>query len=81
MQRTMPAFAAFLSSPPFASEAIDRPVVDKTGLQGNYLLSWRWTDDDDFRDEIEQQFGLKLEPAKAPLPALVIESIERPSKN
>jgi uncharacterized protein (TIGR03435 family) len=88
MRNTMPGFAAFLSGGgvigglgPASTPLIDRPVVDKTGLQGRYLLVLRWTDDDDFRGDIEQQFGLKLEPAKAPIPAIVIESIERPSKN
>ena len=80
-QRTMAEFAAFLSSSPLApSDAIDRPVVDKTGLEGRYLLVMRWTDDD-FRGDIEQQFGLKLEPGKAPLPAIVIEGVSKPSAN
>ncbi len=80
-QRTMAELAAFLSSSPLApSDAIDRPVVDKTGLEGRYLLVMRWTDDD-FRGDIEQQFGLKLEPGKAPLPAIVIEGISKPSAN
>ncbi len=59
---------------------LDRPVVDKTGLQGNYTFAMRWTGDD-FRGALEEQFGLKLEPGKAPLPAVSIESIQRPDAN
>lgn len=32
-------------------------------------------------EAVEQQAGLKLEPARAPMPVLVIDSIERPTEN
>lgn len=76
-RNTMQGFAAILSS--FTLD-VDRPVLDKTGLQGSYMFVMRWTDDD-FRNDLEQQFGLKLEPGKAPLPAIAIESIQRPDAN
>ncbi len=76
-RNTTQGFAAILSD--FSLE-LDRPVVDKTGLQGNYMFVMRWTDDD-FRGDLERQFGLRLEAQKAPLPTVVIESMEKPSPN
>ncbi len=76
-RNTTQEFAALLSS--FTLE-VDRPVVDQTGLQGNYMFVMRWTGDD-FRGALEEQFGLRLEPSKAPLPAVTVESIQRPDAN
>lgn len=76
-RNTTQGLAALLSDVPLD---LDRPVLDKTGLKGSYVFVMRWTDDD-FRSDFEQQFGLKLDPQKAPLPSLVIESIEKPSPN
>jgi uncharacterized protein (TIGR03435 family) len=79
-RNTMEGFAALLSSSvPLALGGLDRPVVDQTGLQGRYLLAWRRGDD--FKGALEEQFGLRLEPSKAPLPAVAIESIQRPDAN
>jgi uncharacterized protein (TIGR03435 family) len=75
---TTQGYAAFLSNSPLSDA--DRPVLDKTGLRGNYMFVMRWTGDD-FREAVEDQFGLKLEPSKAPLPTIVVESIHRPDAN
>jgi uncharacterized protein (TIGR03435 family) len=32
-------------------------------------------------EAVEHQAGLKLEPARAPIPVLVIDSVERPTEN
>jgi uncharacterized protein (TIGR03435 family) len=71
-----------------------RPVSDKTGLTGKYdftlryhgtRLSDRSADDMDsvppLDVAIQDQLGLKLEPAKGPVRFLVIDHIEKPSKN
>jgi uncharacterized protein (TIGR03435 family) len=71
-----------------------RPVVDKTGLKGKYdftlhyhdaRLSDRSADDQDptppLDMAIQDQLGLKLEPAKGPIQLLVIDHIEKPSEN
>lgn len=70
------------------------PVSDKTGLTSKYdftlryhgtRLSDRSADDMDpvqpLDVAIQDQLGLKLEPAKGPVQLLVIDHIEKPSKN
>jgi uncharacterized protein (TIGR03435 family) len=70
---------------------VDRPVVDQTALKGRYDLKLQWTTDetrapaDDappgLFTAIQEQIGLKLEPAKAPADVLVIDQVERPGAN
>jgi uncharacterized protein (TIGR03435 family) len=71
---------------------VDRPVVDRTGLNGRYDLTLKWTYDEDraptdgsaapsLFTAMQEQLGLKLEAVKAPAPALVIDAIERPGAN
>ena len=74
---------------------IHRPVVDRTGLDGNYdfvlndiAVSSAASDPLPPEDStislfvaLSEQLGLKLEPAKAPLPVLVIDHVEQPSAN
>jgi uncharacterized protein (TIGR03435 family) len=74
---TMQYFADKLSRNP----SIDRPVLDKTGLQGVYLILVRWGTEDSFMAAVEEQFGLKFEPQKAPMDTLVIDHIEKPDAN
>ena len=71
---------------------LDRPVVDKTGLTGAYDIQLEATpqfridhnpDPDDLSifTAVQQQLGLKLEPAKAPVQVLVIDHLEPPTPN
>ena len=71
---------------------LDRPVVDKTGLKGLYDFRLEYSDlspDPNFRrtvkellpSALQEQLGLKLEPARANVEVLVIERAERPSEN
>jgi len=71
--------------------ALDKPVVDQTELPGTYDFYLRWTPDGAPTDDpnappglftaIQEQIGLKLEPAKAQAEVLVIDKVERPSEN
>jgi uncharacterized protein (TIGR03435 family) len=71
-----------------------RPVTNKTGLADKYdfVLKYkgRWDSDRPANDPdptlpmdqaLQQELGLKLEPAKGPLQVLVIDHIEKPSEN
>ena len=74
---TMQAFAETLTNDP----RVGRPVIDKTGLQGLYLVTFEWDDDDNFINAAEDATGLKFEPQKAPMEFLTIDRIDRPSEN
>jgi len=64
-----------------------RQVIDKTGLTGTYDFILKWSPDRDSADgpslftAIEEQLGLKLEPAKGMVETLIIDHIERPAEN
>lgn len=74
----------------FLSQVAGRTVIDKTGLTGNFDLELKWTPDDQqgtpdagatLFTALQEQLGLKLRPAKATVPSLVIDHVERPSPN
>ena len=67
-----------------------RFVIDKTGLSGRYDFELHWTPDDTAADSTlaggpsiftaaQEQLGLKLESASAPVDVLVVDSAEQPS--
>ena len=71
---------------------IDRPVVNRTGLAGTYEIKLEATPqfriDGDAQPEdisvftaVQEQLGLKLEPAKANIQILVVDHIEKPTEN
>jgi uncharacterized protein (TIGR03435 family) len=59
------------------------PVVDKTGLDGEYDFTLNWDEDEGptLRTAVEEQLGLKLEPQKVAVSLFVIESAQKPSPN
>jgi uncharacterized protein (TIGR03435 family) len=72
---------------------LDRVVIDKTGLAGNYDYALNWKPETtaaaDAPDNalpslltaIQEQLGLRLEPATGPINTLIIDHIEKPSSN
>jgi uncharacterized protein (TIGR03435 family) len=77
---------------------VTHPMVDLTGLTGSYDFTVKWTaraalrvrpagDSDpnpgiSFFDAVEKQLGLKLAAEKRPMPAIVVDSVNRtPTEN
>jgi len=65
---------------------LERPVVDRTGLNGQYAikLDIPWETPGELETSIPsvvQSLGLRLEPAKVPQEVLVIDHVERPTAN
>jgi uncharacterized protein (TIGR03435 family) len=69
---------------------IDRPVIDRTGLNGNFGFELKFApatnpnpdpDRPHLITALEEQLGLKLEASRAPLDVLVIDRVERPTEN
>ena len=73
------------------ARSMDLPVVNQTGLEGIFNFKLHWTpdnaraasnaDDVSIFTALEEQLGLRLHAAKAPVPVLVIDHVERPSEN
>jgi uncharacterized protein (TIGR03435 family) len=72
------------------SDLLQRPVIDETGLKGNFDFSFTFTPDLGPGTEsdgpglftaLQEQVGLRLESGKGPVEALVIDSVELPSEN
>ncbi len=72
--------------------ASGRTVLDKTGMAGRYDFELRWAPENAAADSpeasapsiftaLQEQLGLRLEPASAALSVLVIDAAERPSEN
>jgi uncharacterized protein (TIGR03435 family) len=72
------------------SGRVERPVEDRTGLSGHYVVDLRWDADHGGPDAavsesafiftaVREQLGLKLEPTEAPIDVLVVDHIERPT--
>ena len=79
---TLSSFAGLLGM------ALDRPVMDKTGITSNFEIHLIFSPDDaaapaapGIFQAIREQLGLRLVPAKGPVDVLVIDHIERPSEN
>ncbi len=76
------------------SNELGRRVIDKTGLGGKYDFELKWeprqaAEPDLSADPegpsiftaLQEQLGLRLEPAKGPVEVLVIDRAQKPSKN
>jgi len=76
--------------------AVDRPIVDQTGLTGTFDITLQFTREDigslgmtqlpdnaapNLFDALQEQLGLKLEGMKAPVDVMVIDHAEKPSED
>jgi len=67
---------------------LDELVADRTGLSGQYDFTLEWAPDlnaaptgPSLFTALDEQLGLRLEPAKTPMQVIVIDRIERPTEN
>ncbi len=76
------------------SRQLERPVLDNTGLEGNYDFSLHCTLDLSPGDQaltdssgpslftaLREQLGLRIEATRGPVEVIVIDGAERPSEN
>jgi len=91
---TMAAFAESLLNAPAAGQYLNNKlIVDQTQLEGSYDFTLRYTpklpagmsvmgEQMPLPDALEKQLGLKLEATTAPMPAIVVDSVNRtPTEN
>ena len=74
---------------PFVRDLYDwsgRPVVDRTGLTGRFDFTLNWapegspdSDAPSLFTALQEQLGLRLQPARGAVDVLVIDSVERPA--
>ncbi len=73
---TMEHFAEELSHEP----QLYRPVVDRTGLSGEYLIHLEWKDGGSKLTALKDA-GLQLRSQKASVDVLIVDHVERPDEN
>jgi uncharacterized protein (TIGR03435 family) len=89
---TMEAFAEDMRDSVVQNFVHNQPILDKTGLQGSWDFSFKFTfrgmpgtnaaDNISVFDALEKQLGLKLEQVTAPLPVIVVDSVnQKPTNN
>ena len=70
-----------------AGRVLDRPVLDRTGIAGEFDVSLEWTPDErsdrgpSIFTALQEQLGLKLETQRGVVDVLVVDHVERPSPN
>jgi uncharacterized protein (TIGR03435 family) len=71
-----------------ANYGAERPVIDRSGIEGIFDLELKWVNEPtgnaeevSFFTAVQEQLGLKLEPAMAPGEVMVIDRAEKPDPN
>jgi uncharacterized protein (TIGR03435 family) len=70
-----------------ADRVLGRPVLDRTGIAGEFDVDLEWTPDEStdigpsIFTALQEQLGVKLEAQKGVVDVLVIDHVERPSAN
>ncbi len=63
------------------SRAARGPVVDRTGLKGEYDFTLTWELDESPASVVQEQLGLRLDAQKVPVDFITIDSAEKPTEN
>jgi bla regulator protein BlaR1 len=71
------------------THALERPVIDKTGLIGSYYFGiLKWAGDESVGSSLpslpallREEFGLELKAELGPVPVLIIDHVEKPLAN
>jgi uncharacterized protein (TIGR03435 family) len=87
----------FIANQLSAVGQLERPVIDRTGLGGNFDFALEWTPErlaaqpavtdlqpdpgPTFLEAIKDQLGLKLESQKGPAQVIILDHVEHPSEN
>jgi uncharacterized protein (TIGR03435 family) len=83
--RSMRVLGSVVGLTHMLSNLLDRPVIDKTGITGSHdwPLELRREDVPEAAvfAALEEQLGLKLEAATAPVDVVVIDHVDKPSAN
>jgi uncharacterized protein (TIGR03435 family) len=85
---TMAAFAEDMRRGIVSNFIHDKPILDQTNLPGSFDFNFKFTlrgmpgvanasDNVTVFDALDKQLGLKLEMTKAPLPVIVVDSVNR----
>jgi uncharacterized protein (TIGR03435 family) len=75
--------------PKLIASAVDRPIIDRTGLSGNFDIDLEFalvagndvSPAPAIYTALQEQLGLKLEPSRDVIPVLVIDHVEPPTPN
>lgn len=89
---TMAALAEYMHTMPAGNQFLgNNPLIEDTGLKGAWNFQFSFTlpigpgansSGNVLFDAVEKQLGLKLEPRKAPIPVIVVDSVnEKPTDN
>jgi uncharacterized protein (TIGR03435 family) len=52
------------------------PVIDQTGLKGDYDINLKWRNQDDLKKILSSQLGLELVPGQAPVEMLIVDKAQ-----
>jgi uncharacterized protein (TIGR03435 family) len=68
------------------SNAVERVVVDRTGLKGSFDVDLEWASDPgsdkpSIFTSVQEQLGLKLEFERNPVDVVIIDHVERPAED
>ena len=72
----------------YLSNQAGRPVIDDTGMKGEYDFRVEWAPDEkpgssrpSIFAALQEQLGLKLEAERGPVEVVVIDHVERPTED